>query len=158
MLEHTKMENEMFKTFSSVCLSERCRPESTAPLPYVQEILRPALHTTSEFPVFSPGSKQGEWNREETTISRCWCVEREREKGEGCGEKAACVWEKCGAGSVSGLVAAVKLLCWVLLLIFQYSGADWQNAEGLVYCSKCLQSMHMPHVHYVCVCERESML
>lgn len=50
------------------------------PLPYVQEILRPALHTTSEFPVFSPASKQGEWNREEITISRCWSVEREKER------------------------------------------------------------------------------
>lgn len=81
MLEHTKMENEMFKTFSSVCLSERCRPESTAPLPYVQEILRPALHTTSEFPVFSPGqSKESGTGRRPPSLAAGVLRERERER------------------------------------------------------------------------------
>lgn len=45
-------------------------------LPYVQEILRPALPTTSEFPVFSPASKQGEselWDREGICVCVCAC-------------------------------------------------------------------------------------
>lgn len=52
----------MCETFSP-CVSVYGRyviPESHASFPYGQEILRPALPTTSEFPVFSPGSKQGE--------------------------------------------------------------------------------------------------
>lgn len=127
-------------------------------LPYVQEILRPALPTTSEFPVFSLGSKQGDselWNREGITVSRSVC-KWEGEKG---GERAACVSEKqCAMLVVSGLVTAVVLLCSFLIFLYIYI----QIVEVLFYsnCSKCLQSMHMYSMRtfqlvwivYGCVC------